>query len=841
MEEVLIILSIIILVIVAGIKSFIDKKTNLLNQKLDFLYKEVTDLKELLTKAPSATISPEDTQQDAETAFPDQLTTPSSEMSDESTTGDQPEIDLENSAVEPEEEEAIYQAAYTYTRPAEEELHQETGTDPMDAVKAEIKEPRPSFWQRNPDLEKFIGENLFNKIGIAILVIGMGFFLKYAIDKEWINEIGRAFIGLLCGAALIGLAHRLRNTFAAFSSVLIGGGIAILYYTITICFQEYHLINQSVAFILLIFITAFTVLLSIRYDRKELAILAILGGFSSPLMISTGSGNYIVLFTYILLLNIGMLVLAYFKKWNLVTIVSFVATVILFGAWLADSVIGKLSAPYGGALVFATLFYFVFLAMTIVNNLKSRTKFNATEISLLLGNTFLYLGAGLLILSYIHQGQFRGLFVALLGVLNFIFAYSLFKNGRVDRTLVYLFIGLVLTFVSLIAPIQLKGHYITLFWASEAVLLLWLSEKSGLTMLRKTAFFVLGLMLISLVMDWQLYYQAGYNLEHRFPVLNRAFITSAFATIAIALFYYRYSKQMQVISTADAQKPNDWGITVQQLQLPFQLLVLAVLYVGILLELNNQVIYYAPQVLVMANGIYHYVLLTYLLFRVKNQSKLIHQILSAIAVLLLLCYPLWYNHEVIAVRMQYVLNEMGIGYFLLHYVLILTYLACLLGVKKQLTSLNFKQVKDFFAWGACLLLVYLASAELDHFMVLAKYRELKDLWVILYESHGVGYAILWGVSSFLLMYFGMRWKSRTIRIISLSLFGVTLLKLFLFDLRGLSEGGKIAAFLSLGVLLLIISFMYQRLKLLLLKDEPAQQQLNPDAANSTNQEEKQDE
>lgn len=819
MEEVLIILSIIILVIVAGIKSFIDKKTNLLNQKLDFLYKEIKDLKESLTEGQTKTVSKDLIGSEEPASMPDETTAITSDTIDESPIEDRVEINTEHSAVEQEAEETIYQETYTYTRPTEDELQETVSSTPIPESKI-TKEPRPTFWQRNPDLEKFIGENLFNKIGIAILVIGMGFFLKYAIDKEWVNEIGRAFIGLLCGAALIGLAHRLRNTFAAFSSVLIGGGIAILYYTITISFQEYHLINQTVAFILLIFITAFTVLLSIRYDRKELAVLAILGGFSSPLMISTGSGNYIVLFTYILLLNIGMLVLAYFKKWNVVTIVSFVATVSLFGAWLANSVIGKLSAPYSGALVFATLFYLVFLAMTIVNNLKARTKFNAIEISLLLGNTFLYLGAGLLLLNNIHQGQFRGLFVALLGVINFVFAYSLFKNGRVDRTLVYLFIGLVLTFVSLVAPIQLKGNYITLFWASEAVLLLWLSEKSGLTMLRKTAFFVLGLMLISLAMDWQLYYQVGYNLEHRFPVFNRAFITSAFAAIAIAVFYYRYSKQMQVIDAFDVQKPNDWGITPQQLQLPFQLLILAVLYVGILLELNNQVTYYAPQVFVMANGIYHYLLFIYLLFRVKKQSKLMHQILAAIAMLLLLCYPLWYNHEVIAVRMQYVLNEIGIGYFLLHYVLILTFLACLLGIKKQLVLLDFKQGKDFFTWSTCFLLVYLASAELDHFLVLAQYRNINDLWVILYESHGVGYAILWGVSSFLLMYFGMRWKSRTIRIISLSLFGITLLKLFLFDLRGLSEGGKIAAFLSLGVLLLIISFMYQRLKVLLLRDEP---------------------
>ncbi|MBI3483272.1 MAG: DUF2339 domain-containing protein [Bacteroidetes bacterium] len=185
----------------------------------------------------------------------------------------------------------------------------------------ETQNPSPSFFERNPDLEKFIGENLANKIGIGILVVGIGFFVKYAIDQNWINEIGRVFIGILCGGILLGVAHRLRKTFNTFSSVLVGGGIAVLYLTITIAFQEYHIFSQTAAFAIMAVITAFTVFLSLGYNKIELAILAILGGFGSPFMVSTGEGNYVVLFTYMLVLNVGMLALAYFKKWNLVNII----------------------------------------------------------------------------------------------------------------------------------------------------------------------------------------------------------------------------------------------------------------------------------------------------------------------------------------------------------------------------------------------------------------------------------------------------------------------------------------------------------------------------------------
>ncbi|HEX6225006.1 MAG TPA: DUF2339 domain-containing protein, partial [Chryseolinea sp.] len=105
------------------------------------------------------------------------------------------------------------------------------------------KPKKPGFFERNPDLEKFIGENLANKIGIGVLVLGIGFFVKYAIDQEWINEIGRVFIGILCGALLLGIAHKMRKSFAAFSSVLVGGGLAVLYLTIAIAFHDYHIFS----------------------------------------------------------------------------------------------------------------------------------------------------------------------------------------------------------------------------------------------------------------------------------------------------------------------------------------------------------------------------------------------------------------------------------------------------------------------------------------------------------------------------------------------------------------------------------------------------------------------
>src|SRR6185436_1356564 len=136
-------------------------------------------------------------------------------------------------------------------------------------------------------------------------------FVKYAIDKDWINEVGRIIIGLACGSLLIGLAHRMRKNYRSFSSVLVGGGLTVFYFTIAFAFHQYQLLSQLSAFIIMVVITAFAVLLSVLYDRMELAILASIGGFITPFLLSTGNNNYVALFSYLGILNTGLIVLAY--------------------------------------------------------------------------------------------------------------------------------------------------------------------------------------------------------------------------------------------------------------------------------------------------------------------------------------------------------------------------------------------------------------------------------------------------------------------------------------------------------------------------------------------------
>ena len=261
-------------------------------------------------------------------------------------------------------------------------------------------------------VERLLSANTLSKIGIVTFVLGIAFFVKYAIDQNWINEIGRVGIGVLTGAIIIGVAHRLKEKYQLFSSILVGGGIAVLYITVTIAFQEYGLFGQTPAFIMVVCITIFSVILSLLYDRKELAIFSLLGGFAAPMMVSTGEGNYVVLFTYIFILNTGMLVLASRKGWKAICMVAYPLTLLFFTSWLTFN----FRDEYEGATIFAALFFAQFYLLALLEHAKAGAKITRFQVLIILSNNLAFY----LALIYIFDGiyQIKGIITIILAVIN---------------------------------------------------------------------------------------------------------------------------------------------------------------------------------------------------------------------------------------------------------------------------------------------------------------------------------------------------------------------------------------------------------------------------------------
>lgn len=667
-------------------------------------------------------------------------------------------------------------------------------------------EPGPSFFERHPDLEKFIGENLINKIGIAILVLAIGFFVKYAIDNNWVGPIGRVGIGVLCGGILIGIAHRMRNSYKAFSSVLVGGGLAILYFTITLAYHQFHLFNQLTSLIILIVITCFAVALSLLYDRQELAIIALVGGLASPFMVSTGEANYNGLFIYMVILNAGLLVIAYYKSWRVLNATAFGLTVLVCLPVL-NSLTGS---NYITGFIYTSILYLIFFAINVANNIRENKKFIASDFSILLINTALYFAAGLYLLTAMHHEDMRGLFSVCLAVVNLLLSFVLFKNKKVDINVLYLLIGITLTFISLTAPIQLNGHYITLFWAAETVLLYWLFLKSEIRLIKLASLLVWGAMIVSLLMDWSsLYASSSLTLN---IIANKGFITSLIAAVSSYLLYLLIMK--------DEHTQTD-GFTVPVNLYKFAALIL--LFLSGYLEINHQFLNRFPNA--SLNILYLALYVPAFVFTFCALSKRIQSIRLQWAVsawVTVICIAIYLLSLGTIFDLEYITlaeHKLSPAHFYAHlagavFVGLLLY-QLTLAVRDKLAD-KIQQTATWFLAGVIVLFLSFEICLASNFLFYSHATSIDRVQTVYIK---VGLPILWALLSFAFMILGMRNKARTLRIISLALFTITLIKLFVFDIQGIPPAGKIAAFFFLGVILLIVSFMYQKVKKILADDD----------------------
>ena len=707
----------------------------------------------------------------------------------------------------------------------------------------EVLPPKKSwlenFKENNPDIEKFIGENLINKIGILILVLGISFFVKYAIDKDWINEPARVGIGVLAGALVMGVAHRLRKNYAAFSSVFVAGAISIFYLTIGIAFHDYHLFSQTVAFIIMVVITIFSVFVSVSYDRKELAVLSLIGGFAVPFMVSTGEGNYKVLFTYIAILNIGMLIIAYFKKWNLVTLLAFIFSCLLYSAWFGKGFYDD-KLPYRGALFFATIFYLIFSIATVIHNLRNKGTFTKLEYFIMVANTFFYFGMGISIIEN-WKPELKGLFTVALALYNLVYAIFLYRKFGLDKNAIYLLLGLTLTFVILAIPIQFKGNYITLFWAGEAVLLFWLSQKSKISTFKLGAIIVQILMLGSLIMDWEKYYSG--NVMELKPFINRMFITGIVSLASLIFTYILLKKEKETTDIFGFEfHPSSYRNIILGVS------ILVGYFTG-MLEISYQTEDY------IANEysglsylvLYHFLFsigIIYFVLKLKDQFwNSFTMLLASVNILLYITffYKLTYNE----MTENFVMNLSSKSAYFIHYILLicLAYFGYVL-IKFRNESLFSKLLNHKIAlWIFAFCIVYVLSNEvMIHGLMLTKdiispaelakyplnktgYSYEKEIFIddkfeaIKIQIIKIGYPILWGVLSFVFLIIGIKKQNQPLRIIALSLLGITIIKLFFYDIKNVSETGKIIAFILLGVLILIISFVYQKIKRLVVDEK----------------------
>jgi uncharacterized membrane protein len=234
------------------------------------------------------------------------------------------------------------------------------------SVTATTAEPEPSPTQTSDaprELESNIGLTWINRIAAVTLILAAAFFFKYAVDNQWIGETGRIVLGVIAGFAALGCGEfAWRRDHKVYAQGVTALGVSILYLSFYAAFAFYHLpsVPQSVAFVLMALTCAMGGLLAMRYDASAIAVLALLGGYLTPVLLSTGVDRPWVLFSYILLLDLGALAAGRARKWGLLAPLAMAGTAVLYCAWFA----GKFDASRQlVATVFALVYYVLFVLL----------------------------------------------------------------------------------------------------------------------------------------------------------------------------------------------------------------------------------------------------------------------------------------------------------------------------------------------------------------------------------------------------------------------------------------------------------------------------------------------
>jgi len=829
--------------------TLIDKVDNVVDRQYDFI-KEVKGIKETIWKmkaematmptASETVVEPIVEEAPAEQPIVEEVT---AEPIVEEVTAEQPiveEVTAEQPIVEEVTAEQPIVEEEVATEPITEEIKEEVETiaEPI-AEEAQTpatpvaeaapaasfynkKEKEPVFEKsfddllgknKNRDWERFIGENLFSKIGIGIILIGVFIGVKYSIDHNLISPAMRLVLGYLTGVALFVTGAVLKKKYENFSAVLVSGAMAIFYFVTFIAYSVFDFFPQSLTFILMFLFTAFTVLASLSYNQVVIALIGLVGSYAVPFLLSNNSGRVDILFAYTAIINIGVLVLSFYKRWNSLLISAFLFTwVLLLSTWeLADNEV-YFSAFLTFNFVTFTTFYLSFIAQ----KLHQEPELSTVDVALFLINSLTFYGLGAwLINNHYHDNTWVALFTLCNALLHFgVAAY--FHLKKVPSTqLKYLVLVSALSFATLVIPIQFKGSWITLFWSAEAALLFWLGRTKALAVYERISYGVLVLATGSLLIDW---YKGSYNIyllsaaDYVTPFANSLFVNALLYAVATSFMAYIQRKVKGGGEYADSITLFLNIFSVGSLFYTFfrEIIVLcdmrilqypnaldnAMLMEDLSLFKNIWLLIYS---LLFASG--------YSMLNLKyNKQKTLAEVQMGINFILgalFMTIGLYYFSEL---RERYI-SEAARGYQLSLWFLNIRYLGIIAFAGLCYTIWQLQKFLNLSAKSKLklelllhLVALWVSSSELLH-------------WTELYESssnYKLGLTILWGAYAVLLLVLGLFKKKKYLRVSGIVLISFSVLKLFFYDITHLDTLRKTIVFVSLGVLMLIASFLYNK-------------------------------
>lgn len=624
--------------------------------------------------------------------------------------------------------------------------------------------PRP-VPRRKRNIEKLIGENLFSKLGILILVIGIGFFVKFAIDNEWLGEVGRTVLGLTVGAALCTLSFFLRRNYRTFSSILAGGGFATCFVTVAIAYNIYSLFTATWAFGILAALTTAMIAIAMCFDRRELALTAIIGGFVAPFLANSGEGSIAVLMGYVAILDAATFAITLRRNWWELPVASCVATYVITGICTLRPATHT-SAEGVTLLVFTLLFFLLFswpICSAISRWKGSGRLLMLLVITLVLNDiAYVWLSAeqtAMLSLPF----RVTGIPAAIAASVSAILFWKYYRHGY-SALMQNLLLGSVIVFAAIFYPLQFTGLGIILVGLTvnmAAITYLWCRKPLRVFTAGALALGALSALLILLEMG------APGSLLARNEAGGTLIACGAlYAGIGALILPHITNRQRHICFLAAL-----WGGVAVCSYGTYRLLLPVASEITALR--SGMVVAFTAMIMVT-------------LF-IKTKDYL-GKFLPAIGLAIFLSLCLQRSGNVAKILLWFSMAELA-AIFALEYHRYIR--------KEHHAPSSPTPFRLYFCITASIFFIASTIVALNE----------SDL----HRFFNAGISIAMSLCGGAQMVAGMKWHSKPVRILSLCFFGVVLIKLALYDLWRLPMPGRIAVFILLGILLLSISFLYQRL------------------------------
>ena len=402
--------------------------------------------------------------------------------------------------------------------------------------------------ENSRSLERRIGSQWFNRIGILAILIGVAWFLKLAFDNHWIGTLGRVLIGLLAGAALIVWSERFhKRGYAIFSYSLKAIGSGTLYLSLWAAFQLYALIPAGVAFAAMIAVTAFNGYMAWIEDAEMLALYAIAGALGTPLLVSTGGNHEITLFTYLLMLDLAMLALVALRPWSRLLFVSFMGTALFVFGWWAEFYTQEQAAR---TAVFLCCFFLPFALAPRLARIAPDPGGSFQAWDALVSYLLPVANAGLGFLAFYSllspmTRDWAGPWLAVAFAAFYLALMRLPARGILHggvAALAGLHLTAAIVFLTIAIPLKTQGRWMTIGWLVEGAVLLLVSRRVQSMLLRAFA-------LISTILG------LGSLLILNRPAATRPIFNERFGTYCVAIAVCGFIAWTARISR-DEQEPS---------------------------------------------------------------------------------------------------------------------------------------------------------------------------------------------------------------------------------------------------------------------------------------------